>query len=282
MSSILWCEPILEVQILEALGLSCFVVAPIFALVRNNLKEWLKSGDSYLVEGIKRDAPPGFKLESLATTAAYEFSASSLAIGGAHFLAVLLCLPEVFREVQLKYAAAMIRHAALMGFAIGVVHIVDAFRQCFLVDESQRISFRTLVAVVGLHLSCLIISIPMNLHYSADYAYVLLIFGFHLAGFSANLLSVICWSLDENYLPNLPWLWLFGGLDAVITSLVRGLLFVWSLFMLKSSWIVDGALLLFLTGSVGTLFTLPASTSLLCASWARSSLLLKKAQPKVD
>eukprot|EP00403_Amphidinium_massartii_P023394 CAMPEP_0178408270 /NCGR_PEP_ID=MMETSP0689_2-20121128/19854_1 /TAXON_ID=160604 /ORGANISM="Amphidinium massartii, Strain CS-259" /LENGTH=208 /DNA_ID=CAMNT_0020029363 /DNA_START=125 /DNA_END=748 /DNA_ORIENTATION=- len=208
MGSILWCEPHVEVQVAEVAILILFFVAPIFLLLRGGMKDWLKDGNSYLVEGIKRDAPPGFQLEALPSAAAYEYSATSLAIGSMHFLAVLLCLPEVFREVQLKYAAALIRHAALLGVAIGAVHVIDALRMRFFCeDEKQRIPIRTLLAVVGLHLSCMIIGIPMNLHYSAEYAYVLLVFGFHVAGFSTNLLSVVAWSIDDNYLPNLPWLW---------------------------------------------------------------------------
>eukprot|EP00913_Durusdinium_trenchii_P023150 g21731.t1 len=109
-----------------------------------------------------------------------------------------------------------------------------------------------------------------------------MVFGFHLSGFAANLLSPLAWTFDDSYLPSLPILWLISGFDTIIAVVVRGPVLLWSIVMLKRLWYIDGAWLILLAGTLGTITTIPATTLLLIGSLSKFRYLINRAQIKDD
>ncbi|CAE7193231.1 Cacna1g [Symbiodinium natans] len=221
------------------------------------------------------------RLENLSSAGAYELGGTSLVVGAQHFLGALLCLPEVTRNVSNDWSAALIRHAALLAAALGLAQVVAAVRQHMAEDGPKHMPLSLVAFLVGLHAISILNCVPMNLHYSTEYAYVLMVFAMHLSGFAANFLSPVAWALDDSYLPHLPVLWLIGTVDAAI-AVVRGPLLFYSLVLLKRLWFLDRAWLLLLTGTVGTILTVPVSILLLTASLTRFRKLMGRAQIKDD
>ena len=54
-----------------------------------------------------------------------------------HFIGLLLCLPEVTRNVSKAWSAALVRHAALLAAAAGLVHVATALRDRFQVASCK-------------------------------------------------------------------------------------------------------------------------------------------------
>ncbi|CAJ1368504.1 unnamed protein product, partial [Effrenium voratum] len=175
---------------------------------------------------------------------------------------------------------ALVRSAALLGAAGGLVHLAAALRRRG-EDGPKSMPTAVVAYIAGLHGMSILYSIPMNLHYSAEYAYVLMVFAMHLSGFAANLLSPLAWMLDDSYLPSLPFLWVISVVDTLI-AVLRGPLLIWSIVMLKWSQYLEGAWLLLLFGLLGAAMTLPVMILLLLGSLARFRHLLGRAQIKED
>lgn len=276
-------ESTLAGQVAELTFLILFVAIPLLLGCKKPVASWLKESSPFYLEGIERDSPPGLSLAKLPNTAAYDFGATCILVGSQHLVGLLLCLPEVSRNVSKSWAAALIRHAALLGAAVGLVHVALAlYSRKDAENGPKNMPLAVMVFIAGLHSMSIVTCIPMNLHYSTEYAYVLMVFGFHLSGFAANFLSPLAWTFDESFLPSLPFLWLISSFDAVIAALVRGPLLLWSIIMLKRLWYLDGAWLMLFSGTLGTVLTAPVMGSLLICSLRRFKLLLGRAQIKDD
>ncbi|CAE7465981.1 ABHD17A [Symbiodinium pilosum] len=182
----------------------------------------LKEGSSFFLEGVQRDSPPGLHLEKLSSAGAYDLGGTCLVIGVQHLLGAVLCLPEVTRNVSTDWSAALIRHAALLAAALGMTQVAAAVRRHLAEDGPKHMPISLVAFIVGLHAISIVNCVPMNLHYSGEYAYVLMVFGMHLSGFAANFLSPLAWTLDDSYLPHLPVLWLISTVDTAIAIIVRG------------------------------------------------------------
>ncbi|CAE7721128.1 Cacna1g [Symbiodinium microadriaticum] len=271
-------EPSLPGQLAELLLLTLLANAALLA--RKAVSATLKEGSSFFLEGIRRDSPPGLQLENLSSAGAYDLGGTCLVVGVQHFLGALLCLPEVTRNVSNDWSAALIRHAALLAAALGLTQVLAAVRRHLAEDGPKHMPLSLLAYLVGLHAISIVNCVPMNLHYSTEYAYVLMVFGMHLSGFAANFLSPLAWTIDDSYLPHLPLLWLIGTVDTVIAVAVRGPLLIYSIVMMKRLWFLDGAWLLLLTGTVGTLLTVPVCILLLLGSLGRFNVMMGRAQIK--
>ncbi|CAK9031634.1 unnamed protein product [Durusdinium trenchii] len=270
-------EPSLQWQVLE------FVGAPLVFGGRKSVASWLKDSSPFYLEGIQRDSPPGVNFSKLSHAAAYDLGATSLLVGVQHLVGLLLCLPEVTRKISKSWSANLICHASLLGAGAGLAHLAWAlFRLKDAESGSKNLPLSVVVFIAGLHVMSIITCIPMNLHYSTEYAYVLMVFGFHLSGFAANLLSPLAWTFDDSYLPSLPILWLISGFDTIIAVVVRGPVLLWSIVMLKRLWYIDGAWLILLAGTLGTITTIPATTLLLIGSLSKFRYLINRAQIKDD
>lgn len=275
--------PTLLGQIAELTLLTLFVAVPLLLGCRKSVASWLKESSPFYLEGIQRDSPPGLSLAKLPHTAAYDLGATGILVGSQHLVGIFLCLPEVTRNVSKSWSAALIRHAALLGAAVGLVHVALAlYSRKDAENGPKNMPLAVMVFIAGLHSLSIVTCIPMNLHYSTEYAYVLMVFGFHLSGFAANFLSPLAWTYDDSYLPSLPFLWLISSFDAVIAALVRGPLLLWSIVMLKRLWYLEGAWLMLLSGTLGTALTLPVTGILLVGSLSRFKSLLGRAQIKDD
>lgn len=256
---LLWCEPTLQIQLLETLLIAaCFAVS--FPPAASACGRFFRSKPWY---GYCFDLMKDITEKMLGITASDQMvekiMGQMIPILCQHFTGGFLCAPAVFGlGVRRDVAYALARHGALCELGWEIQDTVERLWERHTHPEGKKLQPSAMFKVLFYHHAMQwALVIPMNLYYSQLSGYHELIFMLEGAAGLAGVAMFYGYTCDTSKRSELRQLVICNALNLMVMVYARFIHYWWSVYKCLSFFYADAALVELALGSITGLFLMP-------------------------